>query len=285
MHKLNSKNNFIINFHSRNLIIFKFLLVFIALIPFVSFGQQQDAADIKSDDDNVFGYYFGKSTIDEVVKASRALTECSYYQKSTNKLECPLEKDSYITLYSSNLKRTFISLKELDKIISLKKQESERVLILTFYDQILFQIQVAPKDNLSSFDDELDAEFIKSLIPIFNNKYKKLKPIVSATKSSYYSEIITAQLWENKNKSFLVEIKEIKRKLDNRSLCMTSSMSLSGSRRASEQGFCRSGQDVSFNLTYRNQQIYNEAYSYVNERIKEQESKLDIEKKKKLSTY
>lgn len=285
MNKLNIKNKFIINFHSRNLIIFKFLLVLIALIPFVSFGQQQDAADIKSDDDNVFGYYFGKSTVDEVVKASSDLTECSDIQKIMKNRDCPLKKNNYITLDSSNLKLYLMSLEELDKIISLKKQESERVLILSFYDQILFQIQVAPKGNLSSLDDELEAEFIKSLIPIFNNKYKKLKPIVSATKRSYYTQIITAQLWENKNKNFLVEIKEIKRKLDNRSLCMSSSRGLSGSRRARNEGFCSSGQDVSFTLTYRKQQIYNEAYTYVNERIKEQESKLDIEKKKKLSTY
>jgi hypothetical protein len=251
----------------------------------VSFGQQQDIADTKSDDDNVFGYYFGKSTVDEVVKASRSLTECSNIQKIMKNLDCPLEKGSYITLYSSNLKRTFISLEEFDKLISLQKEENERVLILTFYDQILFQIQVAPKKYSYTFESNLDDEFIKSLIPIFNNKYKKLKPIVSATKSSYYSEIITAQLWENKNQNFLVEIKEMKRKLDNRSLCMSSSMVLSGSRRASEQGFCRSGQDVSFNLTYRNQQIYNEAYTYVNERIKDQERESGIEKKKKLSTY
>lgn len=263
---------------------FRSLLILIVFIPIVSFGQQQDTADTKSDDDNVFGYYFGKSTVDDVVKASRALTECSQFEITRN-LYCPLKSASSFYLYGGNLKRTYISLKEFDKLISLQKEENERVLILTFYDQILFQIQVAPKKYSYTFSSNLDDEFIKGLIPLFNNKYKKLKPIVNSTKSSYYSEITTAQLWENKNQNFLVEIKEMKRKLDNRSLCMSSSRVLSGLQRAMVEGFCSSGQDVSFDLTYRNQQIYNEAYTYVNERIKEQERESGIEKKKKLSTY
>lgn len=193
-----------------------------------------------------------------------------------------------LELDSGPINTTWHGPKETGNLKTFILIQDDKILILTFYENALVGIVVAPDHYQYTFHKEIENKLAKELMLSFDKKYNKIKSAQYSKKASPKDAIKTSYLyrrWEHKSGSFLIQLKEIKETVNNEGACYTSLSGLTGMSHAKMKNLCRNKNEVSYELSYRHPELYREAYNYLFQKIKEEKKNSESKRKEKILSY
>ena len=263
------------------------LILAMSAIPAISFSQEKNKSEsnLTDTDIEIFGFQLGKTSIDDLKKITEVDDKCK-----VSRILCSLQEEhnQELELDSGSINTIWHGPKEIDNLKTFILKQEDKTLILTFYENALAGIVVAPDHYQYTFHKEIDNKLAKELMSSFDKKYNKVKSAQYSKKALPKDAIKTSYLyhrWEHKSGSFLIQLKEIRETVNNAGACYRSLSGLTGLIRAKMKNLCENKNEVSYALSYRHPELYREAYNYLFQKIKEEKKNSESKRKEKVSSY
>jgi len=229
----------------------------------------------------------GETTVSDIEKAIPPTLDCS----RGFRFSCPIEERSTSFDLELDGNRLIVysdeALRARDRLKTFLVKENDKTLVLTFYNDLLVEIVVAPSHYSATYVNEIDSDFAHKLKKSFDGKYKKLSPIVYRSKGDsgvgvgLRAEYLQNR-WTPKEGGFVVQLMQTKYIVSNVGLCFSSLQYLTGLNRARTEALCEQKSAFGYSLSYRHPRLYADAYGYLRELVEEVKKVLMLKRRQKL---